>query len=90
MALADYEKGQSLSTAQMIASGKVHPLDAQTLHPLESVPSRIQARLDANRSLMLSLGLDATPAVVWQDDNGRLQILQGISPQDESRLFGPR
>ena len=89
-ALAEYEKGQSFSTAQMIASGKVHALNAEALQPLIPVPSRIQSTLDANKNLMLSLGLEATPAVVWRDERGQFQILQGIAPENESRLFGPR
>jgi thiol:disulfide interchange protein DsbG len=89
-ALAEYEKGQSFSTAQMIASGKVHALNAEVLQPLAPVPPRIQSTLDANKNLMLSLGLEATPAVVWRDERGQFQILQGIAPEDESRVFGPR
>lgn len=89
-ALADYEKGQSFSTAQMIASGKVRALSSDALQPLASIPPKIQNTLDANKALMLSLGLEATPAVVWRDESGRLQILQGIAPDDESRVFGPR
>lgn len=89
-ALADYEQGQSFSTARMIASGKVHALDAGVLQPLASIPPKIQETLDANKSLMLSLGLEATPAVVWKDGDGRLQVMQGVAPGDESRVFGPR
>ena len=90
MALADYEKGQSLSTARMIAGGKVRALDSDALETLASIPAKIQNTLDANKALMLTLGLTATPAVVWQDEQGGLRILQGIAPDDESRLFGPR
>lgn len=89
-ALAKYEKGQSFSTAQMIASGKVHALNAEVLQPLAVIPSLIQSKLDANKNLMLSLGLEATPAVVWRDERGQIQILQGIAPEDESRVFGAR
>ncbi|MEO8935622.1 MAG: thiol:disulfide interchange protein DsbG [Burkholderiaceae bacterium] len=89
-ALANYEKGQSFSTAQMIASGKVRPLDADVLQPLGMIPTPIQNTLDANKNLMLSLGLEATPAVVWRDERGQVQILQGIAPGDESRVFGSR
>lgn len=89
-ALADYEKGQGFSTAQMIASGKVHALSADVLQPLAAIPPRVQSALDANKSLMLSFGLEATPAVVWRDERGQFQILQGIAPEDESRVFGSR
>jgi thiol:disulfide interchange protein DsbG len=89
-ALAEYEKSQSFSTAQMIASGKVRALDAEVLKPLAVIPPLIQSELDANRNLMLSLGLEATPAVVWRDERGQFQILQGLTPEDESRVFGTR
>ncbi len=89
-ALADYEKGQGFSTARMIASGKVHALDSGTLRPLAPIPPRVQGALDANRALMSSLGLEATPAVVWKDGGGRMRILQGVAPDDEAGVFGPR
>lgn len=89
-ALAAYEKGQSFATAQMIASGKVHALNADVLQPLATIPAQIQSTLDANKRLMMSLGLEATPAVVWRDERGQVQVLQGIAPDDEARVFGPR
>ncbi len=54
------------------------------------VPLALQARLDANAKLMASYGLQATPAVVWRDDQGSVQMRQGVPDADLAAIFGPR
>lgn len=57
---------------------------------LQSVPAEIEAQLMANEDLMMGWDLRATPALVWQDDQGRIQMQTGASPDTTDRAFGPR
>ena len=50
-----------------IASGRVRPLADAGLKPLEDIRPTSSAKLTANHRLMASLGLQATPAMVWRD-----------------------
>ena len=60
------------------------------MKPLSIIPPVLQARLDANAKLMASYGLQATPAVVWRDDKGSVQMRQGLPEGDLAAIFGPR
>ena len=42
-----------------------------------------RAKLDANNALMQQYGLMGTPALVWKDDQGQVQVAQGIPPPKE-------
>lgn len=57
---------------------------------LDSVPSDIEADLTRNEDLMMGWDLRATPAMVWQDEQGRIQMQTGASPDIDERVFGPR
>ncbi|WP_434155741.1 thiol:disulfide interchange protein DsbG [Pseudomonas sp. JZ134] len=62
-----------------------------TLKPLENVPAKIAQQLDANLELMTSLGAQATPAIFYLDDNGRLQQHQGApDPDSLLQMLGPQ
>ncbi|MCO5978094.1 thiol:disulfide interchange protein DsbG [Ideonella oryzae] len=89
-ALASYEAGQVEATARALASGHPHPLSNQGLRPLAVVPAALGARLEANARLMQALGLQATPAVVWRDENGALQARTGVTPRTLNEAMGPR
>ena len=88
-ALADYERRAHAPTAAMLASGHVRPLGDDT-PSAAAIPAAAQAALDDNLRLMKSLHLQATPAAAWLDDSGALQVRQGLSPADQSQVFGPR
>lgn len=57
---------------------------------LDSVPSDIEADLTRNEDLMMGWDLRATPAMIWQDEQGRIQMQTGASPDISERVFGPR
>lgn len=89
-ALAAYERGHSTENAKTLASGRPKPLDDDGLKPLASIPAAIQAQLDANEKLMAAMGLQATPAVVWRDQAGTVQMRTGAPEGVLAEIFGPR
>lgn len=61
------------------------------LKPLDKIPKEIQDKLDANEQLMTELGLQATPAIFYLDEKGRLQQQQGAPrPEMLGRILGAR
>lgn len=89
-ALAAYERGQVAQNAKNIASGHVRPLADEGLKPLAEIPPAVQAKLAANERLMASLGLEATPAMVWRDASGAVQTRTGAPPSALAAVLGPR
>ena len=89
-ALDAYERGHTASNAKTLASGRPKPLGNEGLKPLAPVPPALQARLDANAKVMASYGLRATPALVWKDASGKVQMRQGAPEGDLAAIFGPR
>jgi thiol:disulfide interchange protein DsbG len=89
-ALDAYERGHAASNAKALASGQPRPLADDGLKALSIVPPALQARLDANAKLMESYGLQATPAVVWRDAKGGVQMRQGLPDGELTAIFGPR
>ncbi|CAM4054540.1 Thiol:disulfide interchange protein DsbG [Pseudomonas reidholzensis] len=64
---------------------------ASTLKALDTIPAQVQQKLDSNMALMEELGLAATPAIFYLDEQGRLQNQQG-APQPEmlGKILGKR
>lgn len=61
------------------------------IKPLEQIPAKVRAQLDANAKLMQQLGSSATPTVLYKDERGLLQQIQGApSAQALDRIMGPR
>ena len=89
-ALDTYERGHVASNAKTLASGRPKPLGDEGVKPLASVPPALAAQLDANAKLMASFGLRATPALVWKDARGGVQMRQGAPEADLAAIFGPR
>lgn len=89
-ALASYEREHVASTAKTLASGQPRPLADSGLKPMSSVPPALRAQLDANEKLMASLGLQATPALVWRDEAGAVQMSQGAPEAGLASIFGAR
>jgi thiol:disulfide interchange protein DsbG len=89
-ALAAYEKGHAAETAKALSSGHPGPLSNDGLKPLANIPAAIQAQLDANEKLMATMGLQATPAIVWRDQAGRVQMRTGAPEGALAEIFGPR
>ena len=89
-ALDAHERGHVASNAKTLASGRPKPLGDEGVKPLASVPPALAAQLEANAKLMASYGLRATPALVWKDVRGGVQMRQGAPEADLAAIFGPR
>lgn len=89
-ALAAYERGHMEQNRKSIASGRARPLGDDGLKPLANIPADLQAKLDTNERLMASLGLQATPAMVWRDANGSVQVRTGAPDSVLPAVLGPR
>lgn len=59
--------------------------------PLNQIPEKTQAQLEANQMLMQQLGASATPTIFYKDASGMLQKMQG-APSSEmlNTMLGPR
>ena len=89
-ALDAYERGHATETLKAIATGRLRPLDDAGMKPLANIPPAVQIQLDGNEKLMADLGLRATPAVVWRDEGGAVQMLTGIPDGALAKVLGPR
>jgi thiol:disulfide interchange protein DsbG len=89
-ALASHERGHAAENAKTLASGRPKPLGDSGVKPLASIPAAVQAKLDANEQLMAQWGLQATPAVVWRDAAGLVQMRSGAPEGALPGIFGPR
>jgi thiol:disulfide interchange protein DsbG len=68
------------------AAGKASKLKA-----LEKIPAELEEQLTANLMLMGELGAQATPAIFYVDDSGRLQQHQGAPrPEALEEIIGSR
>lgn len=64
---------------------------ASKLKALANIPADVQAKLNANQALMDELGLSATPAIFYLDDQQRLQQQQGAPrPEMLGQILGKR
>ncbi|MNV00251.1 Thiol:disulfide interchange protein DsbG precursor [compost metagenome] len=61
------------------------------IKPLATVPADVQAKLRANEMLMLDLGFQGTPGILFKDADGTVQMRSGM-PQgnDLQTVLGPR
>lgn len=89
-ALAAHERGHTAENAKTLASGRPKPLGDSGVKPLANIPAAVQAKLDANAKLMGEWGLQATPAVVWRDAAGLVQMRNGAPESAFAEIFGPR
>lgn len=64
---------------------------ASSLKALDDIPEKVKQQLAANMALMQDMGLQATPAIFYLDDNGKLQTQQGAPrPEMLGTLLGKR
>lgn len=89
-ALDAYERAHVAGTAKAMATGRLRPLDDAGIKPLPTIPAALQAQLDANEKLMTELDLVATPAVVWRDAAGTVQMSTGVPENSLLKILGPR
>jgi len=68
-----------------------HQFDRGGIKPLPSISRDIAAKLDANQVLMVEMGFQGTPGILFQDAQGQVQRRAGL-PQgnDLQAVLGPR
>lgn len=61
------------------------------IKPMAVIPAAVRAELDANERLMLELGFQGTPGILFHDEQGNVQRRAGM-PQgsDLNTVLGPR
>lgn len=85
-ALAAHEREHAGDAPQ--PGQRPRPLEGGSLKPLAAIPDAQQKQLESNARLMASLGLQATPSIVWRDENGALQVRQGVPPGQLRSILG--
>jgi thiol:disulfide interchange protein DsbG len=88
--LASYEASHALSVSTMLAGGQHHPTEDPGLEPLDPVPSSAQAILAENLKLMQSFKVQATPGDVFLDEQGHVQVHQGIALVQFAEVLGAK
>ncbi len=68
-----------------------HQFDRGGIKPLPGISREIAAKLDANQVLMVEMGFQGTPGILFQDAQGQVQRRAGL-PQgnDLQAVLGPR
>lgn len=89
-ALAAHERSHAAENAKTLATGRPRPLGDTGVKPSALVPAAVRAKLDANEKLMVKWGLQATPAIVWRDAAGLVQMRTGAPEGALSDIFGAR
>lgn len=89
--LADSNPTRRLAAhATYVTSGRPDGLKAGEIASMDVIPAEIQSQISSHHALMASLGLQATPAMVWIDDAGIVQTRTGAPPQTLLEAFGER
>lgn len=55
------------------------------IRPLERVPDAIRSQIHNNTALMIGLGLQGTPALVFEDTQGRWRVAPGVVGEEALR-----
>ncbi|ASK35881.1 thiol:disulfide interchange protein DsbG [Alcanivorax sp. N3-2A] len=55
--------------------------------PLETVPAELENQIQGNTILMMRLGLKGTPATLFLDPDGKLQVAPGVLSDDALRRY---
>ena len=58
------------------------------IRPLERVPDAIRSQIHNNTALMIGLGLQGTPALVFEDSQGRWRLAPGVVGEEALRAEG--
>lgn len=90
-ALHAYEAAHAPTTAKALAAGaRPMPLADSALQPLAAIPPALATQLATNAKLMTSLGMQATPGVVWRDTKGAVQKRTGAPDSVLTEILGAK
>ncbi|RDU99478.1 thiol:disulfide interchange protein DsbG [Trinickia dinghuensis] len=88
-ALHDHEVTQCKVNAHS-EPGHMKSLDATGIAPLTTIDAATKQKLDENAKLMTALGIEGTPAIYWEDANGRLRRSLGAQSSQLPAILGPQ
>lgn len=61
------------------------------IKPMATVPADVSSQLDSNQRLMLELGFQGTPGILFHDEQGNVQRRSGMPQGDDlNNVLGPR
>jgi thiol:disulfide interchange protein DsbG len=86
--LSSFEEAHAFGVARMLAGGTRHSLEDPNLQPLQAIPPEVGRSLVDHERLMLSLGLQGTPGIVFRGLNGQLVARPGIPPGELPTILG--
>lgn len=55
----------------------------RSLKPSPSISDNTRRQVGSNNKLMASFGISGTPAVIWKDSAGAIQVLKGLPPENK-------
>lgn len=55
----------------------------RSLKPSAKVSENTRRQVGSNNQLMASFGISGTPAVIWKDSAGSIQVLKGLPPENK-------
>jgi len=70
--------------AAALAEHEAH-YDDGGIRPLQRVPDAIRSQIQSNTGLMIGLGLQGTPALIFQDSQGRWRVAPGVIGEADLR-----
>lgn len=88
-ALHDHETAQFAVNRQS-TPGHMKSLDQSGIKPLSTIDVETKQKLDGNAQLMAALGVEATPALYWEDADGLLKTSLGASSSKLPGILGPQ
>ncbi len=71
--------------AAALAEHEAH-YDDGGIRPLQRVPDAIRSQIQSNTGLMIGLGLQGTPALIFQDSQGRWRVAPGVVGEEALRV----
>ncbi|MFP5405202.1 MAG: thiol:disulfide interchange protein DsbG, partial [Gammaproteobacteria bacterium] len=77
--------------AAILAEGNERNFAKGGIDPAPTVPAQVREKLSANQQLMVELGFQGTPAILFRDDEGLVQRRSGMpAEQDLPVVLGAR
>ncbi|AWH49891.1 thiol:disulfide interchange protein DsbG [Stenotrophomonas sp. SAU14A_NAIMI4_5] len=68
-----------------------HQFDRGGIKPLPGISREVAGKLDANQVLMVEMGFQGTPGILFQDEHGNVERRAGLPQGDDLlKVLGPR
>ena len=68
-----------------------HQFGSGGIKPLPSISREVAGKLDANQVLMVEMGFQGTPGILFQNEQGSVERRAGLPQGDDlQKVLGPR